>query len=137
MSIPKRAAQLITVSGPVDAAVATVVAAFGRRHFRVRRASPTVTELQIGHRNLPMLLGEFSLFPGALGRLGKYMRLTVELRGPGEVLVGVEEMQFGITLYPVVLEALEELLETLEANGVLEDVGPLADLDDLRSIHPS
>ena len=137
MSIPKRAAQVFSVSGPVDAATRTIIEALAKRRFRVRSSSSGVTTLQFGYRSLPLLFGQFALLPGPLGYLGKFMRLVVEQRAEGRILVGVEEMRLGITLYPVILEALEETVSVLEANGTLSDVGPIADLDDLRSIHPA
>jgi hypothetical protein len=120
---------VITVSGPVAPAVDTIVAAFVSRGFRMTSAAGSIPlTLENGHWWAPYLLWG-SRRPASLSGPAKHGVVRVELATNAD-----STLAFTIRVYyawsaqlmsPIVLEAINDVVATFTAAGVLVDAGPI------------
>jgi hypothetical protein len=126
---PLRPGRVITVSGPAAPVVDSIIATFVARGFRRTSAAGTFPLiLELGRWYAPYLLWG-SVWPSKLSGPAKHGVVRVDLTTNAD-----STLAFTIRVYyawsaqlmsPIVLDAINDLVATLAATGVLIDAGPI------------
>ena len=126
-----RPARRLDVVGPVDRAVDTIVASFIAEKFRLVSAPggyPVV--LECGSRTLPYLLASLWFVPGKVGENSRFGQVQISVNEASAttataITVALTDAILGSNVVPLVLRAMDDAIERLDAAEVLVSLGPV------------
>jgi hypothetical protein len=128
---PLRPARVITVSGPADRALSTVISMFTVRKFRVTTSAGAVlAKLELGYWWAPLLIwstrwSKSIAGPARHGIVG----VQVQTRPDATVAITVSVLtSWSSRIFsPIYLAALDDAVAAFRGAGVLVDAGPVID----------
>ena len=125
-----RPARRLDVVGPVDRAVDTVVVSFIAEKFRLVSAPgeyPVV--LECGSRALPYLLASLWFVPGKVGENSRFGQVQISVNEASAtttaITIALTDAILGSNVVPLVLRAMDNAIERLDAAEVLVTLGPV------------
>ena len=125
-----RPARRLDVVGPVDRAVDTIVASFIAEKFRLVSAPggyPVV--LECGSRALPYLLASLWFVPGKVGENSRFGQVQISVNEASAtttaITIALTDAILGSNVVPLVLRAMDNAIERLDAAEVLVTLGPV------------
>ena len=125
-----RPARRLDVVGPVDRAVDTVVASFIAEKFRLVSGPggyPVV--LECGSRALPYLLASLWFVPGKVGENSRFGQVQISVNEASAtttaITIALTDAILGSNVVPLVLRAMDNAIERLDAAEVLVSLGPV------------
>jgi hypothetical protein len=133
---PLRPARVITVSGPADRALSTIVSVFTVRSFRVTTpAGAVLVKLELGHWWAPLLIWSTRWStsiagPAKHGIVGA--RIQTQPDATVAVTVSVLTSWSSRIFTPIFLAALDDAVAAFRDAGVLVDAGPVINAKTLR-----
>ena len=125
-----RPARRLDVVGPVDRAVDTIVASFIAEKFRLVSGPggyPVV--LECGSRALPYLLASLWFVPGKVGENSRFGQVQISVNEASAtttaITIALTDAILGSNVVPLVLRAMDNAIERLDAAEVLVTLGPV------------
>ena len=126
-----RPARRLVVSGPVSRAVDTVIASFVAEKFRLASLPgeyPVV--LECGSRTLPYLLASLWFVPGKVGENSRFGQVQISVSeasatATAAITIALTDAILGSSVVPLVLRAMDNAIERLDAAEVLITLGPV------------